>query len=411
MPSPLKFTILAHDRESQARAGRIETPHGVFDTPAFMPIGTRAAVKGLTPQQVKSTGVQIVLANAYHLMLRPGEALIAQIGGLHRFMGWDGPILTDSGGYQAFSMADINSVDDDGVTFRSIIDGRSIHLSPERSIQVQNALGADIIMAFDDCPPSVDPCSSRKRPVPPAVGGADGNEADHAGRLRVAHERTVRWLERGKAAHQRPDDQALFGIVQGGTDLDLRQRAVQAICNIDLPGYAIGGVAVGEGPALIRQIVEFTAPLLPAEKPRYLMGVGYEHDLVTAVRAGIDMFDCVLPTRNGRNALAFTRRGRLHLRNAQYRADEHTIDPDCGCVACKGGFSRAYLRYLFAAKEMLGPILVSVHNIHHFQRLMLDIRRAIREDSWPWLGQSWPVLDAAQPSVPAELIDTHPDDR
>ncbi len=411
MPSPLKFTILAHDRESHARLGRIETPHGGFDTPAFMPIGTRAAVKGLTPEQVKSTGAQIVLANAYHLMLRPGEELIAQLGGLHRFMGWDGPILTDSGGYQAFSMADINSVDDDGVTFRSIIDGRSIHLSPERSIQVQNALGADIIMAFDDCPPSVDPSSSRKHPVSQVVGGSVVNAPDHAGRLRVAHERTVRWLERGKAAHQRPADQALFGIVQGGTDLDLRQGAVEAICNIELPGYAIGGVAVGEGRALIRQIVEFTAPLLPAEKPRYLMGVGYEHDLVTAVRAGIDMFDCVLPTRNGRNALAFTRHGRLHLRNAQYRADERTIDPDCGCLACKGGFSRAYLRYLFAAKEMLGPILVSVHNIHHFQCLMLDIRRAIREDSWPWLGKSWPVLDAGQPSDPAELIDTHPDER
>ncbi|MEE8155801.1 MAG: tRNA guanosine(34) transglycosylase Tgt [Phycisphaerales bacterium] len=411
MPSPLKFTILAPDRESHARLGRIETPHGVFDTPTFMPIGTRAAVKGLTPQQVKSTGTQIVLANAYHLMLRPGEELIAQLGGLHQFMGWDGPILTDSGGYQAFSMADINSVDDDGVTFRSIIDGRSIHLSPERSIQVQNALGADIIMAFDDCPPNIDPSSSRKRPVPQAVGWVEGNDPDHAGRQRVAHERTVRWLERGKAAHQRPDDQALFGIVQGGTDLDLRQRAVQAICNIDLPGYAIGGIAVGEGPALIRQVVEFTAPLLPAEKPRYLMGVGYEHDLVTAVRAGIDMFDCVLPTRNGRNALAFTRYARLHLRNAQYRADERTIDPDCGCLTCFGGFSRAYLRYLFAAKEMLGPILVSVHNIHHFQCLMLDIRRAIREDSWPWLERSWPVLEAAQPCDPAELIDTHPDDR
>ena len=411
MPSPLKFTILAHDRESHARLGRIETPHGVFDTPAFMPIGTRAAVKGLTPQQVKSTGAQVVLANAYHLMLRPGEELIAQLGGLHRFMGWDGPILTDSGGYQAFSMADINSVDDDGVTFKSIIDGSSVHLSPERSIQVQNALGADIIMAFDDCPPSVDPSNARRHPNSQVVGGADGNEPDHAERLRVAHERTVRWLERGKAAHQRPDDQALFGIVQGGTDLDLRQGAVEAICNIDLPGYAIGGVAVGEGPALIRQVVEFTAPLLPGEKPRYLMGVGYEHDLVTAVRAGIDMFDCVLPTRNGRNALAFTRSGRLHLRNAQYRADEGTIDPACGCLTCAGGFSRAYLRYLFAAKEMLGPILVSVHNIHHFQCLMLDIRRAIREDSWPWLGQSWPVLDAAQPSGSAELIDSHPDER
>ena len=410
MPSPLKFTILAHDRDSHARLGRIETHHGSFDTPAFMPVGTRAAVKGLTPEQVKSTGAQIVLANAYHLMLRPGEELIAQLGGLHNFMGWDGPILTDSGGYQAFSMADINSVDDNGVTFKSIIDGSSIHLSPERSIQVQNALGADIIMAVDDCPPSVDPSARHhKNSIRPRTEQRDANEPDHAQRLRAAHERTVRWLERSKAAHQRPDDQALFGIVQGGTDLDLRQAAIEAICNVELPGYAIGGVAVGEGPQLIAQIVEFTAPLMPSDKPRYLMGVGYERDLVTAVRAGVDMFDCVLPTRNGRNALAFTPHGRLHLRNAQFRADEQIIQPDCSCLTCGGGFSRAYLRYLFAAKEMLGPILVSVHNIHHFQRLLLDIRRAIREDSWPNLRLSWPVLDSAQPGDPAELIETHPD--
>jgi len=428
----LRFDINYRCTTSQARVGRVETRHGTFDTPAFMPVGTRGTIKGLTPDQIRSTGSQIILNNAYHLMLRPGDDLIARRGGVQQFMRWEGPILTDSGGYQAFSMSDINAIDDDGVTFKSIIDGSMIHLSPERSIEVQNNLGADIIMAFDDCPPSVDPETARRqaaraprgrasqRTAPTdATAGASAaarqrpaRERDHHRRLAEAHERTVRWLERCSTAHRRRDEQALFGIVQGGTDLDLRRSSVEAICNIELPGYAIGGVAVGEGPDLIRQVTEFTAPLLPLEKPRYLMGVGYERAIVMAVRAGVDMFDCVLPTRNGRNANVFTHAGRLHLRNARFREDDAPIEAGCDCAACAGGFSRAYLRHLFIAGEMLGPILASIHNIRHFQRLMLDIRRAIREDAWSWLARSWPVIDRvdqATDGLSREISDSTPD--
>lgn len=412
----LRFDILHRCPSTHARVGRVETLHGGFDTPAFMPVGTRGAVKGLVPDQIRDTGSQIILNNAYHLMLRPGDDLVARRGGMQAFMRWEGPILTDSGGYQAYSMADINAIDDDGVTFKSIIDGRRIQLSPERSIEVQNNLGADIIMAFDDCPPSVDPITfneSRKR-LAAQWAKSPCKEYDHQQRLRQANERTVRWLERCVTAHARADEQALFGIVQGGTDLDLRQASAEQICNIELPGYAIGGVAVGEGPDLIRRITEFSAPLLPAEKPRYLMGVGYERDIIMAVRAGVDMFDCVLPTRNGRNANIFTRAGRLHLRNARFREDGGVIEADCDCAACAGGFSRAYLRHLFVSGEMLGPILASIHNIRHFQRLMLDIRRAIREDRWSWLARSWPVLDRVdQPDGDAmpNLSDSVPDER
>jgi queuine tRNA-ribosyltransferase len=398
---PLRFTVEHRDRATHARIGRVKTPHGAFTTPAFMPVGTRGTIRGLLPEQVRATGSEIVLGNAYHLMLRPGDARVAALGGLHGFMGWDGPILTDSGGYQAYSMSDINAVDDDGVTFRSIIDGSAVRLGPERSIEVQNNLGADIIMAFDDCPAALDPAAFEaraRRLGGPAAPAAPDPEA-HRRRLAVAHERTVRWLERCRAAHRRPDEQALFGIVQGGTDLDLRAASVEAVCGVDLPGYAIGGVAVGEGPELIRRVVEFTAPRLPADRPRYLMGVGYEHDLVTAVRAGCDMFDCVLPTRNGRNASIFTRAGRLHLRNAAFTDDDRPLEDGCDCPACGGGFTRAYLRHLFLSREMLGPILASLHNLRHFQRLLLDIRRAIREDCWSLLDRAWPVLRTATPSV------------
>ena len=393
MPQPLHFTIVHRCSESRARVGHVQTPHGSFDTPAFMPVGTRGTIKGLTPSQIRETGSQIVLNNAYHLMLRPGDDLIARRGGVHGFMRWNGPILTDSGGYQAYSMSDINSVDDEGVTFRSIIDGAEVHLGPERSMEVQNNLGADIIMAFDDCPPSVDPATlneSRKRLVK-----RKGEIPNHRQRLVIANERTVRWLQRCVASHSKPHEQALFGIVQGGTDPDLRQQSVEAICNIELPGYAVGGVAVGESPEQIHSTVEFTIPLLPEEKPRYLMGVGYEQDLVMAIRAGVDMFDCVLPTRNGRNACAFTRGGVLRLRNARYAEDDARIEEDCDCHTCRSGFTRAYLRHLFSSKEMLGPILVSIHNIRHYQRLMLDIRMAILEDSWSSLSRHWPVLDAS----------------
>lgn len=403
MPPPIRFTILHESASTHARVGRIATPHGSFQTPAFMPVGSRATVRGLMPDQLRATGSEIILANAFHLMLRPGDDLIARRGGVHRFMGWDGPMLTDSGGYQAYSMADINDIDEEGVTFKSFIDGAEVHLSPERSIEVQNNLGADIIMAFDDCPPSVDPqtFNESRRRLAAQRGGPFDPDYDHAARLAEAHERTVRWLDRCVAAHRRPDEQALFGIVQGGTDLDLRRASVEAICSMDLPGYAIGGVAVGEGPEKIRRVVEFTAPLLPAEKPRYLMGVGYERDLLAAIRAGVDMFDCVLPTRNGRNGQAFTTGGRLHLRNAKYAEDDAEIEPGCDCPACGGRFSRAYVRHLFMAGEMLGPTLLSLHNIRHFQRLLLDIRRAIREDDWSLLLGSWPVLEAEVIDRPA----------
>jgi len=381
----------------------VQTPHGSFQTPAFMPVGTRGTIKGLTPDQIRATDSEIILNNAYHLMLRPGDDLVARRGGVHRFMQWDGPILTDSGGYQAYSMSDINAFDDDGVTFKSIIDGSMIRLTPERSIEVQNNLGADIIMAFDDCPPSVDPVTmneTRKR-LHGQRAAAKKRGYDHGERLREANERTVRWLERCVRAHGRPDEQALFGIVQGGTDLDLRAKSAEQICQIDLPGYAVGGVAVGEGPEHIREVVEFTAPLLPADRPRYLMGVGYERDIVAAVRAGVDMFDCVLPTRNGRNANAFTRTGTMRLKNACHAEDDRVIEDGCDCLACGGGepergFSRAYLRHLFIAGEMLGPTLVSVHNIRHFQRLLLDIRRTIREDAWSALESAWPVLQSSR---------------
>jgi len=390
MSGGLTFDIEARCPASAARAGRVSTPHGDFATPAFMPVGTKATVKGLTPEMVERSGSEVLLCNTYHLMLRPGSGLVARRGGLHRFMGWDRPILTDSGGFQVFSLTDISDIDEDGVTFKSHLDGSMRRLTPERSIEVQNELGADIIMAFDDCPPASDEhelVSSGRGTARRLAVKAD----DYAARNRTAAERTLRWLERSVAAHGRANDQALFGIVQGGTDLGLRTWCAQRVGGIDLPGYAIGGVAVGEGHDKLVEVVEHTAPLLPAGRPRYLMGVGYERDIVAAVRSGVDMFDCVLPTRNGRNANAFTRGGQVRLRNARFAEDEAPIDAACDCPVCLR-FSRSYIRHLFAAEEMLGPMLVSWHNIAHFQSLMLDIRRAIRDDGWSLLGRNWPVL-------------------
>lgn len=374
-----------------------------------MTVGTRATVKGLYPSLLAQAGCGVLLGNTYHLLLRPGPEVVAELGGLHAMMGWDAPILTDSGGYQAYSMADLNAVDDDGVTFKSIIDGREIRLGPEEAMRAQNLLGADIIMAFDDCPPSVDPQAgptnqTRIRLAARRDAGKRGYY-DHAQRVRASNERTVRWLERCKASHQRTADQALFGIVQGGTDLDERRWSAERVCGVDLSGYAIGGVAVGETPEDIDRVVAFTAPLLPIDKPRYLMGVGYERDILSAVLAGVDMFDCVLPTRNGRNANAFTRTGTLRLRNAQYTRDREVIEPGCDCHSCSPGlhglrtvdgqgFSRGTIRHLFMAGEMLGPILVSLHNVRHFQRLMLDIRRGVREDDWLSFADRWPVAIA-----------------
>lgn len=391
-----------------------------------MPVGTRGSVKGILPELVRATGAQIVLNNTYHLMLRPGSELIQKMGGVHRFMNWPGPILTDSGGYQAYSLSDMNKVDDDGVTFKSIIDGSNVRLTPERAMQVQNELGPDIMMAFDDCPPSAnEPQVSARGPhgndSPSTLQpdkrllralARDRVQTDnsvrrdagptHSQRLELANHRTIRWLERCKAAHARPDVQALFGIIQGGTDLAQRSWCVERVCNIELPGYAIGGVAVGESPDAIASVVRHTAPLMPDAKPRYLMGVGYERDLLIAVRAGVDMFDCVLPTRNGRNANAFTRTGQIRLRNAQYQLDQSPIEPGCDCLACDPArhghstpdgqpFTRGYLRHLFMAGEMLGPILVSLHNLRHFQRFMADVRQTIQSDDWAGLVARYPV--------------------
>lgn len=408
MTGPIQFTIEHQCASGHSRLGRVDTPHGSFQTPVFMPVGTKGTVKGLLPSLVEDTGSEIILNNAYHLMLRPGDTLVREMGGVHAFMRWDRPILTDSGGFQAWSMADKNSINEDGVTFKSIVDGSKIHLSPERSIEVQNNLGADIIMAFDDCPPSTSGPTGHLDARRPALAVAHQKQIgrDHRGRLADAVERTTRWLERCVTAHQRPDEQGLFGIVQGGPDHELRVRSIEQVTNIELPGYAIGGVAVGESSDLITEVVSVTAPALPEDRPRYLMGVGYERDIVAAVRAGVDMFDCVLPTRNGRNGGIFTREGRLQIRNARFRDDSRPLEAGCDCVTCRGGFSRAYLRHLFTAGEMLGGILLSLHNIRHFHRLMLDIRRAIRDDAWSSLVRAWPVLEAS-PSEPSESGPSH----
>ena len=386
----LSFAIESRCSTTRARTGSVTTLHGSFQTPAFMPVGTKGSVKGLLPTLVRQSGSEIILGNTYHLMLRPGSDRIARLGGLHSFMGWTGPILTDSGGYQAFSLAVSNSISDDGVVFRSEISGEQVNLTPEHAIEVQNELGADIIMALDDCPPSEQ--------------AATGGKIDYGRRLDEAEHRTVRWLERCMCAHGRAGEQSLFGIVQGGTDLKRRTRCAEQVCGFDLPGYAIGGVAVGEGPEEIARVVSHTAPLLPDAKPRYLMGVGYERDIVAAVQAGVDMFDCVLPTRNGRTVNAFTSSGQIRLNNAKYADDPDPIEEGCDCLACDPSrhgwetvegrpISRAYLRHLYIAGEMLGPVLVSLHNVRHFQRLMVDIRRAIREDGWSDLARRWPVVD------------------
>jgi queuine tRNA-ribosyltransferase len=377
MPTPpLRYDLLKSN--ARARLGRVTTRHGVFDTPAFMPVGTQGTIKGVPPDHVAATGAQIILANTYHLMLRPGEKVVAALGDLHRFMAWPGPILTDSGGFQVFSLADINKVTDDGVTFASHIDGSNVHLTPARSIQVQNDLGADIIMAFDECPPAAAPAEYHRQAV----------------------ERTLRWAGQCLAAHVRPAEQTLFGIVQGGTDLDLRDRCARSLIAMDFPGYAVGGLAVGEGFEATRTVLESLTPTLPAQKPRYLMGVGFPRDIVMAVAAGIDMFDCVLPTRNGRNAYAFTADGPLRLRNSRFTSDSGPIEGGCDCYACLN-FTRGAIRHYFFAAEMLGPILVSLHNIRFYQRLMADIRRAIGEETF----DHWRRTDSRASLGPAEPQD------
>ncbi|MEJ5259537.1 MAG: tRNA guanosine(34) transglycosylase Tgt [Anaerohalosphaeraceae bacterium] len=352
------FTVEAKDSQTAARCGQLRTEHGAVQTPAFMPVGTRGCVKGILPQQLRQTGAEIMLANTYHLLLRPGADVVESLGGLHRFSGWDGPILTDSGGYQIFSLSSLNRVDDDRVEFASHIDGSPVVLDAVIATQIQNRLGADIIMCFDECTPY---------PCPPD-------------RLEKAVERTVRWAQWCRQAHQNPR-QLLFGIVQGGTDLRLRRQCAEALVPMDFDGYAVGGLSVGEGHDALVQTTAFTAPLLPADRPRYLMGVGMPADIVAAVRAGIDMFDCVLPTRNGRNAFAFTENGPIRLRNSRWTQDSGPIEEDCPCPACQS-FSKAAIRHFFNVGEMLGPILATLHNLTYYQRLMQTIRQRIRDGSF-----------------------------
>ncbi|HPD32114.1 MAG TPA: tRNA guanosine(34) transglycosylase Tgt [Phycisphaerae bacterium] len=363
------FELEIHHCEpgGQARVGVLHTPHGPVRTPAFMPIGTRGSVKGLWPEQVRDSGADIILANTYHLALRPGAELIEQLGGLHRFIGWDGPILTDSGGYQVFSLAELNHITDDGVTFRSHIDGQWLHLDPVSATRIQNQLGADIIMAFDECPP-----------------GNAGREA-----VAQAVDRTVRWAAGCKQAHER-DDQALFGIVQGGVFHDLRRLCADRLIDLDFDGYAIGGLSVGETHRNMVEVLNEVAPHLPPNKPRYLMGVGTPRDIVAAVRAGVDMFDCVLPTRNGRNGYAFTATHPLRLRNEKHRAENLPLEAECPCPTCRR-FSRAYIRHLFLAGEMMGPILLSLHNLWFFQRFMARLRDLIPSGDWETLLAEFPV--------------------
>jgi queuine tRNA-ribosyltransferase len=349
----IRFTITHTD--GAARAGLLETPHGLVETPIFMPVGTRATVKGVTPDHLEATGARIVLGNTYHLALRPGDEVIRDLGGLHRFMGWHGPILTDSGGYQVFSLTGLRKVTDRGAVFRSHIDGTMLELTPERAVKIQENLGSDIAMCLDECLPGDAPVE----------------------KIRDAVRRSILWAARCRDAHSRPD-QALFGIVQGGLNLELRRECAESLSQLDFPGYALGGFSVGESPELMHAALPACAAFLPAQKPRYLMGVGRPADILAAVIAGIDMFDCVLPTRNGRNASAFTMSGTVRLRNAKHWRDSAPLESDCTCYACRN-FSRAYLHHLFQVNEMLGPMLLSIHNIAFFLRLMAEIRAAIRE--------------------------------
>ncbi len=359
------FSLVARDPASGARAGLFTTPHGTVETPAFMPVGTAATVKGLTVDQIRETGASMVLANAYHLLLRPGEARVKALGGLHRFMGWDGPILTDSGGYQVFSLASLSRIDESGVTFRSHVDGSLVVLSPERSIQVQNDLGADVIMAFDECP--ANPCSLEQ--------------------ARLSAERTVRWAARSLAAHRNPS-QAVFGIVQGAVFPEIRTWCAERLIELEFDGYAVGGMSVGEAPQETRAGISLTTAVLPENQPRYLMGMGLPEDLLDAVGRGIDLFDCVLPTRNGRNAVAFTRTGRLRLRNSEHQSADAPLDAECRCLACRRA-SRAYIHHLFRTDEMLGPILLSLHNLSFYQDLLRGARQAIRAGSYAALRDAW----------------------
>jgi len=353
-----QFTLLQQDPGCRARRGRLNTPHGVIETPIFMPVGTHGALKAMTPAQVKECEAQIILANTYHLHLKPGESLIKKAGGLHGFMHWDRPILTDSGGFQVFSLPK-KKIGDDGVHFRNEVSGEQIFLGPREAMQIENDLGADIIMAFDECIPY--PASH-----------------DYSAK---SIKKTLRWAETCLKHHGR-EDQALFGIVQGSIYADLRRECAEQLAALDFPGYAIGGVSVGEGLELLKQVVDFTEPFMPAHKPRYLMGVGLPEDILEAIERGMDMFDCVIPTRYARSATLFTRRGKIRLTNRKYRRDFFPVDPSCDCYCCRN-FTRAYLHHLYNANEILSATLAAIHNVRFYLNLVADARTAIEAGEYP----------------------------
>lgn len=344
-------------KQSGARLGLLHTPHGTFETPMFMPVGTLATVKTMSPEELKEIGAGVILSNTYHLWLRPGEDIVKEAGGLHRFMNWDRAILTDSGGFQVFSLSKIRDITEEGVHFRSHLSGEKLFLSPEKSMEVQNALGSDIMMAFDECPPI------------PA-------EYEY---VKQSTERTSRWAERCLKAHNRPSEQALFGIVQGGVHKDLRKQSVKDLVSLDFPGYAIGGLSVGEPKDVMNEILAFTTPFLPEDKPRYLMGVGSPDSLIDGAIRGIDMFDCVLPTRIARNGTCMTSRGRLVVRNAKYARDFGPLDEACDCHVCRT-YTRAYIRHLVKTNETFGFRLTTYHNLYFLVNLMKKVRQAIHED-------------------------------
>lgn len=360
-----RFELIKECSRTGARLGRIHTLHGVIDTPVFMPVGTQATVKAVLPRDLKEIGASIILSNTYHLYLRPGFDIVKEAGGLHGFMGWNSPILTDSGGFQVFSLGSLRKITDDGVVFKSHLDGSEHFISPEKAVEIQNALGADIIMPFDECVRY--PC-------------------DYA-QAQSAVDRTTQWAKRCKNAHKR-DDQALFGIIQGSVFKELRLKSVADLVEMDFQGYAIGGLSVGEPKDKMYEVLDYTVSLLPRDKPRYLMGVGSADALIEGVMRGVDMFDCVLPTREARHGSVMTTKGKLVLRNATYSRDYNPIDPECDCYACSN-FSRAYIRHLIKADEILASVLTSIHNLKFLIDLMKKIRKAILEDRFPDFKQNF----------------------
>ena len=359
MSNAVTYELIHQDTRTRARRGRITTPHGTIETPVFMPVGTQATVKAMKPEDVEATGAEIILGNTYHLYLRPGEDIVREAGGLHKFMNWNRPILTDSGGFQVFSLGKFRKITEEGVTFKSYIDGSKHMMTPETSIDIQNALGADIIMAFDECVEY-----EAEKPY-----------------VARSLERTTRWLKRCKDHHQNTEQQSLFGIMQGGMFKDLRRISTEQIVDLDLPGYAIGGLAVGETAAEMYDTISAVEEYMPQDKPRYLMGVGTPSNIIEGVARGVDFFDCVMPARNARHGKLFTWSGTLNIKNARYKLDDGPIDPECDCPVCRS-FSRAYLRHLFTAEEMLGMRLAVMHNLYFYNKLTQRIRDSLDNNTF-----------------------------